>query len=121
MSFVFRFPACVFLGCFITLLCPSFSTDPCPSASSKGNNIVKESFSHVTARGVHLQLIMSEAAWRPLHLPPTFPGNPERNYSAQVWVEGTCHRCSPEPRLARYSSPSQAPALFRSQRPAFLF
>lgn len=62
MSFVFRFPASVFLGCFITLLCPSFSTDPCPSASSKGNTIVKESFSHVTARGVHLQLIMSEAA-----------------------------------------------------------
>lgn len=31
---------------------------------------------------------MSEAVWRPLHLPPTFPGNPERNYSAQVWVEG---------------------------------
>lgn len=121
MSFVFRFPASVFLGCFITLLCPSFSTDPYPSAPSKGNTIVKESFSHVTERGVHLQLIMSEAAWWPLHLPPTFPGNPERNYSAQVWVEGTCHCCSPGPRLARYSSPSQAPALFGSQRTTFLF
>lgn len=74
MSFVFRFPASVFLGCFITLLCPSFSTDPCPSAPSKGNTIVKESFSHVTARGVHLQLIMSEAAWRPLTCHLRFQG-----------------------------------------------
>lgn len=54
MSFVFRFPASVFLGYFITLLCPSFSTAPCPSAPSRANTIVKESFSHVTARGVHL-------------------------------------------------------------------
>lgn len=74
MSFVFRFPASVFLGCFITLLCPSFSTDPCPSAPSKGNTVVKESFSHVTARGVHLPLIMSEAAWRPLTCHLRFQG-----------------------------------------------
>lgn len=62
------FPASVFLGYFITLLCPSFSIESCLSASSKGNTIVKESFRHVTPRGVHLQLIMSAAAWWPLHL-----------------------------------------------------
>lgn len=78
---VLCFPASVFLGYFITLLCPSFSIEPCFSASSKGNTIVKESVSHVTAWGVHLQLIMSAAAWWPLHLPPMFPGKPE-NYSA---------------------------------------
>lgn len=48
------FPASVFLGYFITGLCPSISIEPCLAASSKGNTIVKESFSHVTVRGVHL-------------------------------------------------------------------
>lgn len=42
MSFVFRFPASVFLGCFITLLCPSFSTDPYPSTPSKGKLLLRK-------------------------------------------------------------------------------
>lgn len=56
VSFVFCFLASVFLGYFVTLLCPSFSMEPSlfPSLPPRGSTNVKEGLGHVMVRGRYL-------------------------------------------------------------------
>lgn len=110
-SCVLLFSCFYFSGLFYNISMAQLFHRALPLTSSEGNTIVKESFSHVTVRGVHLQLIMSATARWPL-LVTHISRVPWEGLLSTDLDGGLCHCSTLEP--WHFMPPSQA-------RPCFLF